>query len=164
MILSLGSAEIASVTLAANVSRSTARACPAGTLVPLAMRNSSESTRRISSFSSQGAVFSLSDLSEFEQTSSANLSVWCAGVDFTGRISYNSTSRPRCAHCQAASQPARQATLILLLVVTSYCSWVRLRFQKYQKKQGVPAQDRAAAWFPIHLIAPLPAIHKTSMQ
>jgi hypothetical protein len=75
--------------------------------------------RRISSFSSQGAVFPLSDFNEFEQTSSANLSVWCAGVDLMGRISYNSTSMPRRAHCHAASQPASPAPMILIGVLTS---------------------------------------------
>ena len=36
---------------------------------------SSEPARRISSFSSQGAVFSVSDFSEFEHTSSAKFAV-----------------------------------------------------------------------------------------
>ena len=34
---------------------------------------------------------------EFEQTSSARLDVWCAGVIFIGRISKRSTVWPRCA-------------------------------------------------------------------
>jgi len=60
---------------------------PAGTAHSRAISSSSEPARRISSFSSQGAVFSLSDFSELEQTSSAKSPVWCAGVERTGRIS-----------------------------------------------------------------------------
>ncbi len=43
--------------------------------------------RRISCLSSQGAVFSLSDFNEFEQTSSAKSLVWWASVERVGRIS-----------------------------------------------------------------------------
>ncbi len=46
-----------------------------------------EPARRISCFSSQGAVFSDSDLSELEQTSSAKSAVWWASVERVGRIS-----------------------------------------------------------------------------
>ena len=83
-----GSRSMAAVTASANSSRSTASACPAGTAVWRAISISNEPARRISSFSSQGAVFSLSDFSELEQTSSAKFAVWCAGVERTGRISY----------------------------------------------------------------------------
>jgi len=82
-----GSRSIVSVTRRPKSSRSTARACPAGTEVSRAMSISRDPARRISSLRSQGAVFSLSDLSEFEQTSSAKSEVWCAGVERTGRIS-----------------------------------------------------------------------------
>ena len=60
---------------AANVARSTASACPAGTAQSRAISSSNDPARRISSFSSQGAVFSLSDFREFEQTSSAKSAV-----------------------------------------------------------------------------------------
>ena len=66
-----GSREMASVTRAAKVARSTASACPAGTAHSRAISISNDPARRISSFSSQGAVFSISDFREFEQTSSA---------------------------------------------------------------------------------------------
>ena len=44
------------------------------------MRISAEPARRISCFSSQGAVLGDSLLSELEQTSSPNSAVWWAGV------------------------------------------------------------------------------------
>src|SRR5580693_865758 len=106
---------MASVTRAAKVVRSTASACPAGTAHSRAILSNSDSARLISSFSTQGAVVSLSDFSEFEQTSSAKSAVWCAGVERTGRISNNSTSTPRLAHCHAASDPANPAPIILTL-------------------------------------------------
>jgi hypothetical protein len=109
-----GWCEIASVTFAANTTRSTAKACPAGTAHDRAISISNEPARRISSLSNQGAAFSLSDLSEFEHTSSAKSAVWCAGVERTGRISHNSTSTPRRAHCHAASEPANPAPMILM--------------------------------------------------
>ena len=74
MVISLSLA-MASVTLAAKVVRSTASACPAGTAHSRAIFSNCDPARRISSFSSQGAVFSLSDFSEFEQTSSAKSAV-----------------------------------------------------------------------------------------
>ncbi len=113
------SREIASVTRAANVTRSTAKAWPAGTAHSRAISSSNEPARRISSFSSHGAVFSLSDFSEFEHTSSAKSAVWCAGVERTGRISNNSTSKPRRAHCHAASDPASPAPMILMIAILS---------------------------------------------
>src|SRR5436190_8087489 len=114
-----GSRVITSVTLAANSARSTASACPAGTAQPFAISISNDPARRISSFSSHGAVFSLSDFREFEQTSSAKSDVWCAGVERTGRISYRSTGTPRRAHCHAASEPANPAPIIRILLIKS---------------------------------------------
>ena len=70
-----GSREIASVTRAANAMRSTASACPAGTAHPRAISSNNDPALRISSFNSHGAVFSLSDFSEFEHTSSAKSAV-----------------------------------------------------------------------------------------
>ena len=67
-----GSRDTASVTFAENAVRSTASAWPAGTAQARAISRSNDPARRISSFNSQGAVFSLSDFSEFEHTSSAN--------------------------------------------------------------------------------------------
>jgi hypothetical protein len=58
-------------------------------------------------------VFSVSDFNEFEQTSSAKSPVWWAAVERTGRISKSSTPTPRRAHCQAASDPASPAPMIL---------------------------------------------------
>ena len=55
-----------------NSTRSTASAWPAGTAVSSAMRSSAEPARRISCFSSHGAVLGDSLLSELEQTSSPN--------------------------------------------------------------------------------------------
>jgi hypothetical protein len=66
-----GSREIVFVTCEANVARSTASAWPAGTEHSRAISMSKDPARRISSFNNHGAVFSLSDLSEFEQTNSA---------------------------------------------------------------------------------------------
>ena len=63
-----------------NSTRSTASAWPAGTAVSSAMRNSAEPARRISCFSSHGAVLGDSLFSELEQTSSPKSVVWCAGV------------------------------------------------------------------------------------
>src|SRR5271165_1957563 len=105
-----------SVTACENFSRSTASACPAGTAVCAAICISNEPARRISSFSSHGAVFSVSDFSEFEHTNSANCAVWCAGVERTGRISYNSTGTPRRAHCHAASDPASPAPIMRMFL------------------------------------------------
>src|SRR6185437_2776236 len=98
--------------------------------------------RRISSFSSQGAVFSLSDFSELEQTSSANLSVWWAGVDFTGRISNSSTSTPARAHCSAASQPASPPPMILIGL------WFTSAPLLPSYPRAAPAPVQSAAWFP----------------
>ena len=70
-----------------NSTRSTASAWPAGTAEASASARRILSARRISCFRSQGAVFSDSDLSELEQTSSAKSAVWWASVERTGRIS-----------------------------------------------------------------------------
>src|SRR5690606_12105048 len=60
-------------------------------------------------------------------TSSANLSVWCAGVRVTGRISYKVTGTPCEAICQAASLPAKPAPItvtfdVVLNVMTPFRS------------------------------------------
>src|SRR5262245_50313101 len=68
---------------------------------------SSESKILSSSFSSQGALPSWSDLKELLQTISARAAVLWAGVGFTGLISCNRTLKPAWAICQAASEPAR---------------------------------------------------------
>jgi hypothetical protein len=51
----------------------------------------SESISAISCFSRPTAFVGEEERKEFEQTSSARFEVACAGVDFTGRISYRST-------------------------------------------------------------------------
>jgi hypothetical protein len=108
---------MASVTAAEKAVRSTARAWPAGTAHWRAISISNEPARRISSFSSQGAVFSESDLRELEQTSSAKAELRCAGVERTGRISQSSTWKPRRASCQAASEPARPAPTMRMVFI-----------------------------------------------
>ena len=103
-----GSASIAAVTLAAKTSRSTASASPAGTCAASAARITREPAARISQCSRPTALASeSSERKEFEQTSSARLSVWWAAVPETGRISCRITGSPALAHCQAASEPAR---------------------------------------------------------
>ncbi len=71
-----GSAAIASAIRRENSTRSTASAWPAGTAVSSARRKSAEPARRISCFSSHGAVLGDSLFSELEQTSSPNSMVW----------------------------------------------------------------------------------------
>ncbi len=75
-------------------SRSTAKAPPAGTAVSSAEVITTEFNRRISSFNKPTAFAKLFPLKELEQTNSAKLLVWCASVDFTGRISYKRTGTP----------------------------------------------------------------------
>ena len=76
-----GSAASASVTAAAKPSRSTASAPPAGSLCRSPMAITSEPSRRISSCSRPTALpIASSERNEFEQTSSASRSVWCASV------------------------------------------------------------------------------------
>src|SRR5699024_5672067 len=100
---------IFSVTARANASRSTASAPPASTRFASAQARIRLSRRRSSSLSSPAALVSSSERSEFEQTSSAKSSEWCAGLCCTGFISCRRTLTPRCASCHAASQPARPA-------------------------------------------------------
>ena len=102
-----GSASSAAVTPAANRSRSTASAPPAGTRVSSPTRITSDPSRRISSLSSPTAFSSESPRNELLQTSSASRSVRCAAVERTGRISWRETGTPREAACHAASLPAR---------------------------------------------------------
>ena len=78
---------IASVTRLAKTWRSIASASPAGTAAARAQRMISESSASISRFSSPTALRGLSERKEFEQTSSAQRSVWCAEVATFGRIS-----------------------------------------------------------------------------
>ena len=59
-----------------------------------------------SRFNKPAAESPLRDFSEFEQTSSANPPVWCAGDIFCGRISYRWTLTPRRARVRAHSLPA----------------------------------------------------------
>ena len=103
---------IAAVTSAEKTSRSTVSAWPPGTRAFCAAHSSSEPNLRNSSLSSHGAVDSDSDLSELLHTSSASRSVWCAGVERTGRISCKMHARPRRATCHAASVPASPPPMI----------------------------------------------------
>ena len=101
-----GWAANASVMYWAKTWRSTARACPAGTLAVSAAAITNDPRPRISSFSRPTAATRAALRKELEQTSSASLSVWWASVGRTGRISYRRTVTPWWASCQAASLPA----------------------------------------------------------
>ena len=68
---------------------------PAGTLALSADVIINESKCLISSLRTPTAFVSALPLNEFEHTNSANLSVWCAGVCLTGRISIKFTLIPR---------------------------------------------------------------------
>jgi len=83
------------VMAAANRSRSTARALPAGTEAARALAMISESKRSISRLSSPAAWSGSSLRRELLQTSSARSPVRCAGVERTGRISWSTTGVPR---------------------------------------------------------------------
>ena len=102
-----GWVSIAFVTASENLSRSTASAPPAATAAALAAGMHTEPSRRISSLRSPAALSSLDALSELEQTSSASLSVRCAGERFAGFISISVTGTPSRAAAHAASQPAK---------------------------------------------------------
>ena len=103
-----GCASSLAVTAAEKPSRSTASAPPAGTWLASPDAMISEPASRISACSSPTALFSASsERKELEQTSSARLSVLCASVPRTGRISCRMTGTPASAACQAASEPAR---------------------------------------------------------
>ena len=100
------------VTPAEKISRSTASAPPAGTAAFAPSRIMSELSLRISSCSKPTALCSWSsERKEFEQTSSAQPSVLCAGVSLIGRISCKMTGTPILAICHAASLPARPAPI-----------------------------------------------------
>jgi hypothetical protein len=86
---------MAFVTSAENRSRSTANASPAGTRASSPQRMTIEPMSRISCFSRPTAFVAADERNEFEQTSSARFDVACAGVIFTGRISWRSTECPR---------------------------------------------------------------------
>ena len=105
----LGWLRMRSVIYCENLVRSTANADPAGTRVASAACIIKESKRRISSLRSPTALEIQSERKELEHTSSANPSEWCAGVILRGFISKSLTLTPRCAACQAASQPASPA-------------------------------------------------------
>ena len=68
---------------------------PAGTRALSADVIINESKCLISSLRTPTAFVSALPLNEFEHTNSANLSVWCAGVCLTGRISIKFTLIPR---------------------------------------------------------------------
>jgi len=103
-----GCASSRACTAPAKPSLSTASAPPAGTLCSSAAARISEPQRRISACSTPTALASASsERKELEQTSSASVSVWCASVPRSGRISCRITGAPAPAACHAASQPAR---------------------------------------------------------
>ena len=113
----LGWIRTASVTAWEKASRSTARAPPASTRVWSAQRRMREPQRRSSSFSSPTAFSSWSERRELEHTSSAKPLLWWAGVILWGFISCRVTPIPRWASCQAASQPAKPAPMMVTFIV-----------------------------------------------
>jgi hypothetical protein len=98
--------------------RSTASACPAGTDVASAAAISRESIRRISSFRRPTAFSREDDRSELLQTSSAKCGDLWAGEKRSGFISRRMTRYPRRRSCQAASQPASPAPM---MVTGAFC-------------------------------------------
>ena len=114
-IVTSGCAASVCVISAANRSRSTARAAPAGTRLISAARMTSDPSRRISSFNSPTALSSLSPRKELLQTSSASRSVLWTAVGRTGRISYSVTGTPRETACQAASEPASPPPMMVIM-------------------------------------------------
>ncbi len=148
-----GSAASASVTAAANASRSTARAPPAGTLWASAQRMISESSARISRCSTPTALVSeSSERNELEQTSSAQKSVLWASVARKGRISCSTTGTPARAICQAASEPASPPPITWMGAGEEFCrSVIRLsrtsrsgreRRPSFRSLLGLVARDR----------------------
>src|ERR1043166_359068 len=104
---------IAFVTAAENLSRSTANASPAGTRASSPHAITRDPISFISCFRRPTAFVAAEERKEFEQTSSARFDVWCAAVDFAGRISKRSTVCPFRASANAHSHPARPAPTIL---------------------------------------------------
>ena len=75
--------------------------------------------RRISSFRSPAALSMRAAFKEFEQMSSANPALLCAGENFCGFISKRRTEYPACAICHAASEPARPAPMTVTVCLFS---------------------------------------------
>ena len=109
---------IFSVTIEENLSLSTAKAPPAGTLHLSAHSIKTEPICRISSLRSPAALLSLSALREFEQISSLKFGFLWAGVNLLGFISKSRTFIPCFAICQAASQPARPAPITFIYITS----------------------------------------------
>ena len=82
------------VTFLEKLSLSTAKACPAGTLVSSAILINNESNLLNSSFNKPHAFVSKFDLKELLHTISAKFSFECASEYFIGFISYNFTFIP----------------------------------------------------------------------
>ena len=112
------SASIAAVIACVKRVRSTARAEPAGTRDTSAERSNTDPSILISRLSCPCAFAGSSLLNEFVQTNSPKLSVWCASVDFSGRISIKRTRYPCRVSWSAASQPASPPPITLTF--TSY--------------------------------------------
>jgi len=98
----------------ANRARSTARALPAGTDVASAAAMTRESSLRISSFRSPGALVGSLERRELLQTSSARRGERWAGESLPGFMSMSVTSWPRFVSCQAASQPASPPPMMII--------------------------------------------------
>ena len=89
------------------ISRFTVSESPAGTAASRAESSKKLPSIVSSCFRSPWADVMPNALKLLEQTNWARWPSLCAGVFFTGRISYKSTLKPRLASCKAASQPAR---------------------------------------------------------
>ena len=113
----LGCDLIFSVIMRENSSLSTASAPPAGTEHLSAVERQRELSLLISAFNSPAAESTRAALREFEQTSSANKSLLCAGVFLAGFISISSVLIPREAICHAASHPARPPPITVILFI-----------------------------------------------
>jgi hypothetical protein len=137
------------VTAAAKRSRSTANASPAGTRASSPQRITIESISRISCLSRPTALVGAEERKEFEHTSSARFDVACAGVDFTGRISWRSTLCPRLASANAHSLPASPAPMILIFM--GFVSESRLLWSGGLQPTGhSPGVSPAPRWAEAH--------------
>ena len=96
-----------------NNTRSTASAEPAGTQFRSPDEITIELKLRSSSLRIKGAEWGRLLPKELLQTNSAQLSVLCAAVRLTERISYKTTGTPLSAACQAASDPANPAPIMV---------------------------------------------------
>ena len=156
---------ILSVIYREKISLSTASAPPAATRLMSAASIISEPNSRISSFKSPQAFSMRSAFNEFEQTNSAKFSLLCAGEYFSGFISQSSTSIPRPANCQAASQPASPAPITLTFIFFAWLSFIFAIFVQaiYFAASAVLFKEQAAALRTLFLKRHIPR-HKVALR